>query len=287
MRRTILFTLFGGCATLVVLLSGSVAHAQGTRTGGTGGTGSGLGGGGIQSGGAGSSLSGGGTGGFLNSGTSGTGGFLNSGTGGTGGTGGFLNSGTGMGTTGTTMGGGLRGGGGTQGGVSTTNAFATTFINPMALGLPAGTSQPRFGSPLYTITSTTNAGGNLGASGFNRGGTATISGSNTVPTYPGASSIGVRRAPAYSTVLGFDYQPPSAARMHAQAREVIAKASRLESKDSILVALEGETLVLRGSTASDQERRLAESLIRLTPGVHDVRNELEVHETAPPPRRLP
>jgi hypothetical protein len=185
------------------------------------------------------------------------------------------------------MGGGLRGGGATQGGVSTTNAFATTFINPMALGLPAGTSQPRFGSPLYTITSSTNVSGNLGASGFNRGGTATISGSTTVPTYSGANSIGVRRAPAYSTTLGFDYQPPSAARLQAQARETIAKASKLESKDSILVALEGETLVLRGSAATDQERRLAESLIRLTPGVHDVRNELEVHETAPPPRRLP
>ena len=35
-------------------------------------------------------------------------------------------------------------------------------------------------------------------------------------------------------------------------------------------------MVLQGVVASDKERRLAEGLVRVTPGVRDVRNELVV-----------
>jgi hypothetical protein len=231
-------------------------------------------------GGAGSSLTGTGTGGFLNTGTgAGASGFL---TGGTSALGGFINTGTGMtGVTGT----GARGTGGTaSGGVSSTNPLSTFYVNPMALGLGTGTSQPRFGAPLYNITSTGQTG-----TGATRGGTATLSStsSTTVPNFPGATSMGVRRAPAYVTTIGFDYPQPSVERVQARAQDAIARASKLASRDSILVAMDGETLVLRGSAANERERRLAESLLRMTPGVYEVRNELEIRETAPAPRRIP
>jgi osmotically-inducible protein OsmY len=38
--------------------------------------------------------------------------------------------------------------------------------------------------------------------------------------------------------------------------------------------MDGSTVVLRGSVRDDHERRLAEALVRLTPGVRAVRNEL-------------
>jgi len=43
----------------------------------------------------------------------------------------------------------------------------------------------------------------------------------------------------------------------------------------------GPVIVLRGSVATDHERRLAEALVRLTPGVRDLVNELEVRGSPP------
>jgi hypothetical protein len=96
--------------------------------------------------------------------------------------------------------------------------------------------------------------------------------------------MGVRRAPAYVTALGFPPAPgPSGQPMAApfspvvgQIQQAIASSSRLSSRDGIQVLLDGPVVVLRGSVADDHDRRLAEALARLTPGVRDVRNELQV-----------
>ena len=50
----------------------------------------------------------------------------------------------------------------------------------------------------------------------------------------------------------------------------------------ITVATDGNTVVLTGAVASDDERRLVENMIRLEPGVHSVRNELQVPQPAGP-----
>jgi hypothetical protein len=57
--------------------------------------------------------------------------------------------------------------------------------------------------------------------------------------------------------------------------EVLTPVERLSSRNNIQVGMEGNTVVLRGPVKNDYERRLAEALIRLSPGVSDVRNELE------------
>jgi len=46
------------------------------------------------------------------------------------------------------------------------------------------------------------------------------------------------------------------------------------------VGLEGGSLVLRGIVNDDHERRLAEAVARMTPGVRDLRNELAVRTEA-------
>jgi osmotically-inducible protein OsmY len=48
------------------------------------------------------------------------------------------------------------------------------------------------------------------------------------------------------------------------------------------VEVDGQTVILKGKVPSEDERRLAEGLIRLTPGVRAVRNELIVEEAARP-----
>jgi hypothetical protein len=53
-------------------------------------------------------------------------------------------------------------------------------------------------------------------------------------------------------------------------------SSRLPSKNTIQVAFDGDTVVLRGIVKDEQELRLADAVARLTPGVRSLRNELAV-----------
>jgi osmotically-inducible protein OsmY len=156
--------------------------------------------------------------------------------------------------------------------VSTSNLFRSHFANPMSAGLPSGTRQSGFGSPLYSTT-TTGTTGNTGP-----GGTANINSrtNSTTGSVFGASSVGVRRAPAYSTSLGFEYKQESSDAVLAKVMETLANASRLPNRKNIVVVLDGNTFVLQGTAANDHERRLTEALVRLTPGVREIRNEIEV-----------
>jgi hypothetical protein len=287
MRRNWTAGLAVGLAGAAMLVGSGTAHAQ--ARGGTGGVSSGgLGGGSL----GGSSLGGGlgGTSGGLGGGSLGGsslgGGLGGGGLGGSspfGGSSGVGFMGGGGGTFGigggTTAGGGGRGGsgfGGTQG-YGTTGPMGPYMGNPLSLGVPAttNTSSTRtrtFGTVLYNVSSQTGLGSGTG--GF--GGTAGVSTGRAM----GASSIGVRRAPAYVTVLG-DTVPPVRAdmlRVRADLQDVVARSSRLPSRGNIRVLTDGSTVVLRGNVTNDHERRLAEALVRLTPGVRAVRNELATPE---------
>jgi osmotically-inducible protein OsmY len=59
-------------------------------------------------------------------------------------------------------------------------------------------------------------------------------------------------------------------------RDQIARSTSLPSKQKIAIEMVGRDVILRGEVADDDERRLAESLVRTTPGVGEVRNELIV-----------
>jgi hypothetical protein len=59
-------------------------------------------------------------------------------------------------------------------------------------------------------------------------------------------------------------------------QQIIARSSSLAASDSIRVVSDGATVVLRGIVADDHDRRLAEALVRLAPGVQTVRNELSL-----------
>ena len=57
---------------------------------------------------------------------------------------------------------------------------------------------------------------------------------------------------------------------------MIARSSSLASARSIQVLVDGGVVLLRGRVNDERERRLAENLVWLTPGVGEVRNELQV-----------
>jgi hypothetical protein len=169
--------------------------------------------------------------------------------------------------------------------VSTSNPFAAYYANPRAAGLPSGSSRAAFGSPLYaTTTSTTTptstlgtAGGRLttpGLGGTGLYGSGFTGGSPT--SFSGSSSSGSRRAPAYTATLGFSYQPATPSRLQTDIQQMLANSTALTASRNIQVSVKGSTVVLQGRAADEHDRRLAESLVRLTPGVRDVQNNIEV-----------
>jgi BON domain len=128
-------------------------------------------------------------------------------------------------------------------------------------------NQAKFGSPLYPVTTT---------------GTAQTRITNPSSAYYGAP-IGVRRLPAYATTLKIKDMPPpeSPLQVRADLQTMLARSGQLDSKDAVRVSVDGSAVVLQGEVADDDERRLVENMVRLTPGVNAVRNELAARNPAP------
>ena len=61
--------------------------------------------------------------------------------------------------------------------------------------------------------------------------------------------------------------------------QTLAQSSDLDRRDSVHVLMDGQAVVLRGQVADDDERRLVENMVKLTPGVNQVRNELTMTPT--------
>jgi hypothetical protein len=69
---------------------------------------------------------------------------------------------------------------------------------------------------------------------------------------------------------------PASGRLQSDVQAVLNRSSRLDSARTIQVATALDGLVLRGIVKDDHDRRLAEAMARLTPGVRELRNELVV-----------
>jgi hypothetical protein len=163
------------------------------------------------------------------------------------------NFGTGYGTTG--AGGGI-------GGTRTTGTLGAGTLG-------AGTSQLGYG------------GGGIGGGGlgYGGGGATGIGGvgaaglSYGIPV--GFSTVGAPRFGSYITTLAF--RPPQAVvgRVQNDVQQVVSNSTFLSSRN-IQLAMDGNTVIIRGEVGDERERRLAEGMVRLTPGVRQLRNELVI-----------
>lgn len=209
-------------------------------------------------------------------------------------TGGITSALSGSGLSGSGVGGGAsRSGAATSatGGVSASNAFGGYFANPLAAGLPTGTGRSAsFGTPLYgalTQTGAVSGAGVTGATSGVRGSTGTMNQfGGGLGGYGAMGAMGaMQRQNTTPAAIVFPYRPLVASGIHTELRGVIARSTSLPSRGDWQVHMEGGTVVLRGNVADERERRLAERLVRLSPGVRDVRNELTM--PAPAPRPIP
>ncbi|MEM6472221.1 MAG: BON domain-containing protein, partial [Planctomycetota bacterium] len=70
--------------------------------------------------------------------------------------------------------------------------------------------------------------------------------------------------------------PPTAAQRQQSARRALARVPSTIQLRGVRVAMDGQTAVLSGSVQSSRERRMAELLMKLEPGVRGVDNQLSV-----------
>jgi hypothetical protein len=264
--------------------------------------GGGMGGGGAGIGGGGGGMGGGG-------GRTTTGGFSGGGGGATGG-GGFSGGGGFTGGNASANGAGFTGGGNTGSSIqlntsasmntapSSANPFATYYVNPLGVGLVTGsTGRPSsikpFGQPLYALaTGTAGRTGVIGGTGLGTGlggGTALGTGTTTSNAGMGFNTMGQPREQLYATTLG-DTIPVvihSTPQLQVQVTDVIRRSNFLKQRELIQAQVEGQVVVLRGTVSTPREKRLVESMLRLTPGVRGIVNELQVSEVLPTPKILP
>lgn len=268
MNDSTYFRRFALLAFAMLVTFSLPAWAQ--RTGGTGGTGggaTGFGGGG-----------GGGAGGF-GGGAGGAGGFGGQGGGGAGGNtfsgGGLSFSGTGAELT-----------TGRSSAVNASNILSSYYANPYSVVSTQTTgsrttverANAPFGQPLYAIST-----GSAGRTNTAPRGTATIGGRRGTTggssftggeadfTIPGNTGS---RYPHVATIVQFKTSTPAADQVLRDVRGIIDRSSSISSKGNIAVTVEGRNVILRGKVANQEERRHVEALLRLTPGVGDIRNEL-------------
>ena len=173
--------------------------------------------------------------------------------------------------------------GGSSSNPGSTTQFGRYYGNPLYNGLATSSGSSasstgskylraapvsvNLGNPLYNAASL-NTTSTRGSTGIGTQGTGT--------TFAGANSAGIRRSPGYVTEAVFEMPARATLEtMRPELQSVLSRATRLPSRDSIRVTTDGDTVVLRGQVRDERERRLAEAMIRLSPGVRLVRNELK------------
>ncbi len=84
----------------------------------------------------------------------------------------------------------------------------------------------------------------------------------------------------------FDYPKTPAAQMSLAMTRRLGKSLAVLSGSDLDVEIRDGTATLRGVVATDHDRRVAERMVRLEPGVWRVKNDLTVPETLPGPPLL-
>jgi hypothetical protein len=133
------------------------------------------------------------------------------------------------------------------------------------------TGTAKFGQAMYTITTTTG----VSKPSTSWGMTSVTISKSTAPSY--TSSVGVSKAIPYVTQPNFRAPQVTPSQVEASLNTIIASSPRLaDSRDTIQVSMDGPVVILRGLVADEEQRQIAADILRISPGVGEVRNELGI-----------
>jgi hypothetical protein len=151
------------------------------------------------------------------------------------------------------------GGGGRTGVGGTTGFGGGGFGGATGLGGQGGFGATGFGGQ----------GGRAGRGGFGATGFGGMQQNQSM-------AIQQPRAIAYTSQLRFATPAMTPVRMQTDVRAILDRSSVISNARGITVESDGAIVVLKGTVRDEDEARLVEGMVRLTPGVRDVRNELQV-----------
>lgn len=160
--------------------------------------------------------------------------------------------------------------------LSSSNPFAGYYSNPYYQGIitqPTNATPGGFGAALYGNSST-------GGTGSVNRGTGTNTNQNSQQS---GILIPIPVQINYQAVMQFRTAPVPSSQMQADLRGIIDRTSQSQlanPKGVQVITDTNNNVTLRGTVADDEEARLVEGLVRLTPGVGTIRNELTAIPTA-------
>jgi hypothetical protein len=172
------------------------------------------------------------------------------------------------------------------------NILQPTYISPYGAGLVntsgQATSTKAFGQPLYSVFSTaTTSATNVSTTSFTGGSGGGLSSANTGGGVGfGYNSYGLGRTYNYVAVPG-DTLPivnHTNPQLQSTIADVLRRSVTFNALTPLKVKVNANTVIIDGTVATAKEKRLVEGMIRMTPGVRTVVNNLQVAETLPIPK---
>ncbi len=189
------------------------------------------------------------------------------------------------------------GAGTTPSSISASNAFGSSYNNPYfqgtttnLKGTPGG-----FGTALYGAGGSATTSGTGNTINARSGNAAITTGGRTQGGQQGGGGqqaggananqsgivIALPRQISYTATLSFKAPVATMPQVATDLRATLDRSTMLGDPRGVSLAVDGGVVVLSGRVASDDELRLVEGMVRLTPGVRDVRNELKVGPATP------
>lgn len=174
----------------------------------------------------------------------------------------------------------------TRSSLDSSNPFAGYYANPYYAGTSSQgvNGQPGgFGSPLYNSTTGTSGrtgttAGRTGASSFGTGSSGNRSSFGSLGGQSGNQSGIVVPIPVqlnYAAQIRFSAPRVTAPRLEGELRESLSNSHLIPDGRGIQVTTDAQNNVtLRGHVRNEDEARLVEGVVRLTPGVRAIQNEL-------------
>jgi hypothetical protein len=172
--------------------------------------------------------------------------------------------------------------------IATSNPFSNYYGNPMFQGLwsnPAGQAPGGFGNVLVTTpgvtavsTTTSSRTGATGRGGSGIGGVGGTGTTGSALSFQSAAGqvVPLPRQISYTAVSRFQAPVAPPAQIAADLRGMLDRTTMIANPAGVQVLLDATpgVVVLRGAVRDEDEARTAEGMVRLTPGVRLVRNEL-------------
>lgn len=154
------------------------------------------------------------------------------------------------------------------------NVFSQFYASPY---IASGGQGGSFGQPLYGTTGGSSGGGRNSAltSGFGSGGLGGGGRGQNLSNQQSGIVVPIQAQINYSALMRFQTAPAAATKIQSEIRTVIDGSSMVSNAKGIQVITDqNNNVTLRGTVADSEEARFIEGMVRLTPGVAGIKNEL-------------